>query len=50
MVWYLVLCPYDVSRNPINTHGKWVETILDNHHSAIFVTYRTGEGIAFDMV
>ncbi len=46
----ILLCPYDISNNPINTRGKWVETILDNHHSAIFVTDTAGEGIAFDMV
>ncbi len=45
----LVLCPYDVSHNPTNTNGKWVETILENHHSAIFITGTTVEGIAFDM-
>ncbi|MER5176190.1 MAG: MEDS domain-containing protein [Candidatus Nitrosocosmicus sp.] len=45
----LVLCPYDVSRNPTNTNGKWVETVLENHHSAIFITGTTVEGIVFDM-
>ncbi len=45
----LVLCPYDVSHNPTNTNGKWVESILENHHSAIFVTGTTVEGIVFDI-
>jgi hypothetical protein len=45
----LMLCPYDVSHNPIDTNGKWVKTILENHHSAIFVTDAIEEGIAFDM-
>ncbi|MER5176519.1 MAG: MEDS domain-containing protein [Candidatus Nitrosocosmicus sp.] len=45
----LLLCPYDVSNNPLNTQGKWVETILENHHSAIFVTATAEQGIAFDM-
>ncbi|MDQ6722893.1 MAG: MEDS domain-containing protein [Thermoproteota archaeon] len=45
----LLLCPYDVSNNPLNTHGKWVETILENHHSAIFVTETIEQGITFDM-
>ena len=22
----LLLCPYDVSDNPLKTHGKWLET------------------------
>jgi hypothetical protein len=30
-------------------HEKWIETILENHHSAIFVTGKAEEGIAFDM-
>ncbi len=52
----LVLCPYYVNQNPTNTNGKWVETILDNHHSAIFVTDIEDDssigfgGIAFDMI
>ena len=45
----LVLCHYDVSSNPTNTSGQWVETILENHHSAIFITEKAEEGIAFDM-
>ncbi len=45
----LILCPYDISKSPTNTHGRWVETILDNHHSAIFATDTIEEGIAFDM-
>ncbi len=46
----LVLCTYDVHKIPRNTHGKWVEAILNNHHSAIFVTDTAEQGIAFDMV
>lgn len=45
----LMLCPYDVSHNPTDTNGTWVKTILENHHSAIFVTDAIEEGIAFDM-
>jgi hypothetical protein len=45
----LILCSYDVSHYPINMHEKWIETILENHHSAIFVTGTAEEGIAFDM-
>ena len=44
----LILCPYDISKNPINTYGKWVENMLENHHSAIFATGAIEEGIAFD--
>jgi hypothetical protein len=46
----LVLCHYDVSKNTIDTEGKWTNAILENHHSAIFVINATEEeGIAFDM-
>jgi hypothetical protein len=45
----LVLCHYDIGYNPTNTNGQWVETILENHHSAIFITEKAEEGIAFDM-
>ncbi len=45
----LVLCSYDVSKNPCNTNGKWVETILENHHSAIFATGTAEEGVVFDI-
>jgi hypothetical protein len=44
-----ILCHYDVRHNPTNTNGIWVENILENHHSAIFVTENEEEGIAFDM-
>jgi hypothetical protein len=44
-----ILCHYDASQNPTNTNGKWVETILKNHHSTIFVTGMEEEGIAFDI-
>lgn len=46
----LVLCTYDASKNPVCTDGKWVETILNNHHSSIFITDAVGEGIAFDTI
>jgi hypothetical protein len=44
----MVLCHYDTSDCPIKTNNKWIETILDNHHSVIFVTEKSAEGIAFD--
>jgi hypothetical protein len=44
-----VLCTYDVNKSPSNTHGKWVEGILNSHNSAIFVTETTTQGLAFDM-
>ncbi len=45
----ITLCPYNVKFNPINNNNKWIETILENHHSAIFATDKIEEGIAFDM-
>lgn len=45
----LLLCPYDVSNNPLDTRGRLVENILENHHSAIFITDTAEEGLAFDM-
>jgi hypothetical protein len=44
----IVMCHYNVSKNPYNTQGKWMENILKNHHSAICVT-ASDQGIAFDM-
>ncbi len=44
----LLLCSYDVSKNAVNTSGKWVEIILENHHSTIFASGTEEEGIAFD--
>lgn len=44
----IVMCHYNVRKNPSNTQGKWIEQILKNHHSAICVT-DSGQGIAFDM-
>ena len=44
----IVMCHYNVTKIPSNTQGKWIENILKNHHSAIFVT-DSGRGIAFDM-
>ncbi|MBA3977282.1 MAG: MEDS domain-containing protein [Nitrosopumilus sp.] len=45
----LVLCHYDVNEILPHTHGLWLESILKNHHSAIFITQTDGEGIAFDI-
>ncbi len=45
----LVLCHYDVNEMLPHTHGLWLESILKNHHSAIFITQTDGEGIAFDI-
>ena len=45
----ILMCPYNIKFNPINNNNKWIETILENHHSAIFVTDKIEEGIAFDM-
>jgi hypothetical protein len=42
------LCIYNINKNIFNTNGKWIETILENHHSAIFVTDNPEEGIAID--
>lgn len=42
------MCHYNVTKKPSNTHGKWIENILKNHHSAIYIT-DSGQGIAFDM-
>ena len=44
----IVMCHHNVTKNPSNTQGKWIENILKNHHSAICVT-DSGQGIAFDM-
>jgi hypothetical protein len=44
----IVMCHYNVNKNPSNTQGKWIENILKNHHSAICVM-DSGQGIAFDM-
>ena len=46
----IVLCTYDVRKIPTNTNAKWLEDILNSHHSAIFVTETPEQGIAFDMV
>lgn len=46
----LVLCTYDVRKIPGNTKGRWVEEILNNHHSAIFITDAAEQGIGFDMI
>ncbi len=45
----LLLCHYDVNEILPHTHESWVESILKNHHSGIFVTQTGEEGIAFDM-
>ena len=45
-----VLCYYNVNPHTININNKWPEIILQNHHSAIFITDNPEEGgIAFDM-
>ena len=44
----MVLCHYDTIDCPIKTNNKWIETILANHHSVIFVTEKSAEGIAFE--
>ena len=28
----IVLCHYDINKNIFDTNGKWMETILENHH------------------
>ena len=44
-----VLCSYDVNICPFSKNNHWLETILQNHHSAIFITNTDGKGIAFDI-
>jgi hypothetical protein len=43
-----LLCSYQVEQIEPKRRGKWIEDILQNHHSAIFIT-KPGEGIAFNM-
>jgi hypothetical protein len=43
-----LLCSYQVEQIEPKRRGKWIEDILQNHHSAIFVT-KPGQGIAFNM-
>jgi hypothetical protein len=43
-----LLCSYPVEQIEPKRRGKWIEDILKNHHSAIFLT-KPGEGIAFNM-
>jgi hypothetical protein len=43
-----LLCSYPVKQIEPKRRGKWIEDILKNHHSAIFVT-KPGEGLAFNM-
>jgi hypothetical protein len=45
----MILCPYDVKKNPTGTQGKWVEVILENHSSVILVTDTPEEGISIDL-
>lgn len=46
----LLLCPYDLNNNPLESNRRWVESILENHHSVIFITDAVEEGIAFDTI
>jgi hypothetical protein len=39
----MVLCHYDTIDFSIKTNNKWIETILANHHSVIFVTEKSAE-------
>ncbi len=43
-----LLCSYPVKQIEPRSRGKWIEDILQNHHSAIFVT-KPGQGIAFNL-
>jgi two-component system, chemotaxis family, sensor kinase Cph1 len=45
----MILCPYDVKKSPTGTQGKWVEIILENHHSVILVTDIPEEGISINV-
>src|SRR6059036_3321077 len=38
-----LLCSYPVKQIEPRSRGKWIEHILQNHHSAIFVT-KPGQG------
>jgi hypothetical protein len=44
-----VLCHYDVSKYSVGDNSKWLKSILENHHSAIFISDDEGKGIAFDI-
>ncbi|MGN6347496.1 MAG: MEDS domain-containing protein [Candidatus Nitrosocosmicus sp.] len=44
-----VMCHYDVSKYPVIDNCGWLKSILENHHSAIFITDDEGKGIAFDV-
>jgi hypothetical protein len=44
-----VLCHYDVGNGPIADNTDWLKSILQSHHSAIFITDADGKGIAFDI-
>ncbi|MBA3750103.1 MAG: hypothetical protein H0X03_04270 [Nitrosopumilus sp.] len=45
----ILLYPYDIHKIQSNTTVLWLENILKNHHSIIFVIQTAeGEGIAFD--
>ncbi len=43
-----LLSSYPVKQIEPRSRGKWIEDILQNHHSAIFVT-KPGQGIAFNL-
>ena len=45
-----ILCYYKFNPYTININNKWPEIILQNHHSAIFITDNPEkDGIAFDI-
>jgi hypothetical protein len=43
-----LLCAYPIEQIEPKERGKWIEGILQNHHSAIFVT-KSGQGLAFHL-
>jgi hypothetical protein len=43
-----LLCSYPVEQIEPRRRGKWIEDLLQNHHSAIFVT-KQRQGIAFNL-
>jgi hypothetical protein len=43
-----LLCSYPVKQIEPRRRGKWIADLLQNHHSAIFVT-KQGQGIAFNL-
>jgi hypothetical protein len=43
-----LLCSYQVEQIEPKRRGKWIEDILQNHDSAIFVT-KPGQGVSFNL-